>query len=293
MSDDSLTYTVGEAAKLLGVSLPTAYKAVKCGEIPTIKIGRLRLVSKSVLLKMLGDDIHRHDLKKAVARHSVGYEGLLSEILGIQKDAIKLKSIEAIIEEKVRNRVDKELSVRAKSEAKINLAESFGCNIPISELNLSVRVDNCLIRAGLNTVMDVQQKGERGLMKLRNFGAGCLAEVRQAMLARGITLSDPVDLKANVPSSGFKCEICGMRISFKGKHLIESHPEYAVKEGRHFYKDDEATKQFGRLIGSDVKVYVCATCGKEIGCPSKVIEHYNIEHPALVKKVPKNGDYLA
>lgn len=50
-----LTWTVEEAAALLGISRPTAYEAVKTGSIPHIKIGRRILIPVAALEKMLAD----------------------------------------------------------------------------------------------------------------------------------------------------------------------------------------------------------------------------------------------
>ncbi len=48
--------SVDEAAKFLGVSRNTAYEAVKRGEIPTMRIGRLIKVLRRPLMKMAGAD---------------------------------------------------------------------------------------------------------------------------------------------------------------------------------------------------------------------------------------------
>ena len=50
---DRLTYTVGEAAELLGISRNSAYEAVRKGELPTIRIGRRILVPRSRLADLL------------------------------------------------------------------------------------------------------------------------------------------------------------------------------------------------------------------------------------------------
>ena len=45
--------TIAEVAKFLHIGYVTAYKAVKSGEIPSIRIGKKRIiVSKNALLKM-------------------------------------------------------------------------------------------------------------------------------------------------------------------------------------------------------------------------------------------------
>jgi excisionase family DNA binding protein len=47
------TYTVEEAARLLGIGRTAAYDAVKRGDIPTIRIGRRLLVPRYRLDAML------------------------------------------------------------------------------------------------------------------------------------------------------------------------------------------------------------------------------------------------
>ncbi len=47
------TLTVPQAAEILGIGRNSAYEAVKRGEIPTIKIGRLLKVPKVAFDRML------------------------------------------------------------------------------------------------------------------------------------------------------------------------------------------------------------------------------------------------
>ena len=55
MSDtkERMTYTVEEAAQLLGVGRNKGYEAVKAGELPVIKIGKRLLVPKAALNRIL------------------------------------------------------------------------------------------------------------------------------------------------------------------------------------------------------------------------------------------------
>lgn len=53
MTDDRLTLTVDEAARLLGIGRGAAYEAIHRGEIPAIRIGRRLLVSRYALEKMV------------------------------------------------------------------------------------------------------------------------------------------------------------------------------------------------------------------------------------------------
>jgi len=50
---ERLVYTVDEAAKLLGISRPTAFAGVRKGTIPSIRVGRRWLVPKAALDKKL------------------------------------------------------------------------------------------------------------------------------------------------------------------------------------------------------------------------------------------------
>ena len=53
MERESLTLTVTECAKLLGIGRNSAYEAVRNGEIPVIRIGKRLLVPRQALEKML------------------------------------------------------------------------------------------------------------------------------------------------------------------------------------------------------------------------------------------------
>jgi excisionase family DNA binding protein len=52
--NDSLVYSVTEAAELLGVSRAFAYELAARGDIPVIRLGRRILVPKAQLLACLG-----------------------------------------------------------------------------------------------------------------------------------------------------------------------------------------------------------------------------------------------
>jgi excisionase family DNA binding protein len=52
-TDDRLTWTVPEAARLLGISKDTAYEAAHRGELPVKVIGRRMLVPRLALLRLL------------------------------------------------------------------------------------------------------------------------------------------------------------------------------------------------------------------------------------------------
>jgi excisionase family DNA binding protein len=54
-----LTYTVGEAAHLLGLSRASAYECVRTGEIPSVRLQRRLVVPAKALHALLeGTDTH-------------------------------------------------------------------------------------------------------------------------------------------------------------------------------------------------------------------------------------------
>ncbi|MCL2817403.1 MAG: DNA-directed RNA polymerase subunit alpha [Clostridiales bacterium] len=73
--------------------------------------------------------------------------------------------------------------VEREVEAKDRLLE-----MPIEELDLSVRSQNCLKRAGINTTAELAQRTEEDMMKIRNLGRKSLEEVIIKLNELGIYL---------------------------------------------------------------------------------------------------------
>lgn len=65
-------------------------------------------------------------------------------------------------------------------------------NMLIEELDLSVRSNNCLKRAGITTVMELTQKSEDEMMKVRNLGKKSLKEVKEKLAEIGLHFRDYV-----------------------------------------------------------------------------------------------------
>lgn len=59
-ADQRLTWTVPEAARLLGISTDSAYEAAHRGELPVRVIGRRLLIPRAALLRLL-DGPHAPD----------------------------------------------------------------------------------------------------------------------------------------------------------------------------------------------------------------------------------------
>lgn len=61
MKPKQCTYTVDEAAELLGIGRNGAYEGVRSGQIPSIRIGKRILVPKAALERMLAGDVGNGD----------------------------------------------------------------------------------------------------------------------------------------------------------------------------------------------------------------------------------------
>ncbi len=66
-------------------------------------------------------------------------------------------------------------------------------NIPVEQLDLTVRTMNCLRRAGIATVGEIISKGEKELLKLRNFGQKSKQEIEERLKALGLSLTPQVE----------------------------------------------------------------------------------------------------
>jgi DNA-directed RNA polymerase subunit alpha len=69
-------------------------------------------------------------------------------------------------------------------------------NMPISELELSVRSSNCLREARIKTISDLVKKTEMEMLKYRNFGKKSLTEINKILQDMGMHLGMKAEKKA-------------------------------------------------------------------------------------------------
>lgn len=62
-------------------------------------------------------------------------------------------------------------------------------NMPVEQLNLSVRTLNCLRRGGITTIGELVSKEEKDLMALRNFGQKSKQEIIDRLASLGLSLA--------------------------------------------------------------------------------------------------------
>jgi len=65
-------------------------------------------------------------------------------------------------------------------------------DMPVEELDLSVRTMNCLRRGGIATVGELISRGEKGLLALHNFGQKSRQEVEEKLASLGLSLISAV-----------------------------------------------------------------------------------------------------
>jgi len=73
-------------------------------------------------------------------------------------------------------------------------------NMPVEQLDLSVRTMNCLRRSNITTVGELIAKGAKELMKLRNFGQKSYQEIEDRLTAIGLSLNPKTEEEAEAPA---------------------------------------------------------------------------------------------
>ena len=63
-------------------------------------------------------------------------------------------------------------------------------NITIEDLDLSVRSYNCLKRAGISTVLELTDKSEDDMMRVKNLGKKSLKEIKEKLAGLGLSFKD-------------------------------------------------------------------------------------------------------
>jgi len=71
-------------------------------------------------------------------------------------------------------------------------------NMPVEQLDLSVRTMNCLRRGGIATVGELINKKSKDLLQLRNFGQKSFNEIEDKLKELGLSLSPPAGLKEEI-----------------------------------------------------------------------------------------------
>src|ERR1700722_1862998 len=79
-------------------------------------------------------------------------------------------------------------ALRDSNKAMIDPELQHKLNMSVQELDLSVRANNCLESAKIQTVRDLVQKTDSDLLKVRSFGKTSLREVKRKLADMGLSL---------------------------------------------------------------------------------------------------------
>ena len=79
-----------------------------------------------------------------------------------------------------------EITEKEESKEEKELVDKL--NMPITELELSVRSSNCLREAKIKTIGDLVKKTEMEMLKYRNFGKKSLSEINKILADMGLHL---------------------------------------------------------------------------------------------------------
>jgi DNA-directed RNA polymerase subunit alpha len=79
-------------------------------------------------------------------------------------------------------------------------------DMTVQELDLSVRANNCLESAKIQTVRDLVKKTDADLLKVRSFGKTSLREVKRKLADLGLSLGMDLD---NLPTQGTAAYVSG------------------------------------------------------------------------------------
>src|SRR3954468_339115 len=82
-------------------------------------------------------------------------------------------------------------------------------NMPIQDLDLSVRANNCLESAKIQNLRDLVKKTDAGLLKVRSFGKTSLREVKRKLADLGLSLGMDVDNLAAAQAAAAAAQAAG------------------------------------------------------------------------------------
>ncbi|TVQ53907.1 MAG: DNA-directed RNA polymerase subunit alpha [Phycisphaerales bacterium] len=85
-----------------------------------------------------------------------------------------------------------QVSPEARAAASVDEELIRKLNMPISELDLTVRASNCLDSAKIRTVADLVHRDESDLLTVRSFGRTSLREVKRKLDELGLSLGMPL-----------------------------------------------------------------------------------------------------
>jgi DNA-directed RNA polymerase subunit alpha len=100
-------------------------------------------------------------------------------------------------------------ALREANRATIDPELQQKMNMSVQELDLSVRANNCLESAKINSVRDLVKKTDADLLKVRSFGKTSLREVKRKLADMGLSLGMDLDAAAASQAAGHDIDMDG------------------------------------------------------------------------------------
>ena len=167
-------YVTGEQNKLIFTNLQLGTISTDSNYSP------VRKVNYTVEATRVGHDSHFDKLTLEVwTNGSVTPQEAVSLAA-----ALLIRHLEKFIDLDVSTR-----DINIEKEEVVETEDSYE-NTQIEELDLSVRSFNCLKRAGIATVLELTQKSEDEMMKVKNLGKKSLKEIREKLASLGLSFKE-------------------------------------------------------------------------------------------------------
>lgn len=98
-------------------------------------------------------------------------------------------------------------------------------NMPVEQLDLSVRTMNCLRRSGIATVGELISKKPKDLLMLRNFGQKSFREIEEHLQEAGLSLAPQVEVKKEKEEAAPEEELTTPEMDTETEGLAESESQ--------------------------------------------------------------------
>lgn len=126
----------------------------------------------------------REEIDRAMAEMDAEFGAFVADL---QSKREKLSELERSLDAKSEALAILEAEVAKRGKA-FTQAHEGALSLKIYDLDFSVRTYNCLVRAKVETVADIINLGEEGLMHVRNLGKKSFNEVVEKLATLGLSL---------------------------------------------------------------------------------------------------------
>jgi len=175
------------------VELGEGYRAAESGD--NLPVGTIPMDAVFTPVRKVNFNVEPSHISREINRERLELEvwtdGTISPVDAISQSAeILVEQLSPFIAYAKVSRLEEEKQlIRASiSDEKYNM--------PVEQLDLSVRTMNCLRRGGIATVGELISRGERGLLALHNFGQKSRQEVEERLASLGLAFTPPMEEEA-------------------------------------------------------------------------------------------------